>query len=394
MKDHTSLYLDVLRFSAAFLVFIFHAGHFSGAYIPVLGHLGSEAVIVFFVLSGLVVSFTSDQKHTDIVDYSLSRLARLWSVALPALAITLLADKIGQAINLSLYAPLQPLSAYKWLVLLPANAIFISQIWNFDLWPGSNGPFWSISYEFWYYCIFGFAFYFRGKARIVLVIGASVIAGPQILLAFPAWIFGSLVYFFIRRRGEIRHQRQYGYVLWIASIASLCAYTLCGATDFLQSVFAASAKIAKYEVDFWPKTYFIAFFIAVNIYGFDIAGGVAAGALMKYRRHIRLLADWSFGLYLFHYPLGYLCKVLASLFLEAGRAPSVLFIYGTSFAMSVGLACLCEAHKRDVNLIVRSAFHLAVPKRLVEIMCAAGRAPRTEPAAPVVVRTPNPSPLT
>ena len=48
----TSLYLDLIRFIAAILVVFSHAVTFEKIKIPILSGYGSEAVAIFFVLSG------------------------------------------------------------------------------------------------------------------------------------------------------------------------------------------------------------------------------------------------------------------------------------------------------------------------------------------------------
>src|SRR5437868_2521206 len=157
------------------LVFVYHMGYFAGWRMPWVGGYGSEAVIVFFVLSGFVISYTAKNKHPDFRDYALSRLARLWSVMIPALGLTCILDVIGQHLSYAAYSPLVHYSAIKWLAAILANLIFLDQFWSFSIWPGTNGPFWSIAFEFWYYAIFGAAFYLSGRWRIITVIAAFLI---------------------------------------------------------------------------------------------------------------------------------------------------------------------------------------------------------------------------
>lgn len=359
MRIHTSLYLDVLRFGAAMLVFIMHMGFFSGYYIPYVGNFGSEAVVVFFVLSGLVVSYTADLKHTDFIDYSISRLARLWSIVVPALAITLAADKIGQSIDLSQYGALQSLSAWKWVFLLVSNALFVNQVWGLNLSPGSNGPFWSISYEFWYYVIFGLFFYFSGRLRAALVLVAVLIAGPRIVIAFPAWVIGVGLYRLIKL--ECTANYRIGIFIWLFSLAALVVYSLADVTGCLELMFPAALAYKKWEIDFWPKTYVISIIIAVNIYGFHIGFGWLENALLKCRSVIVFVADCTFGLYLFHFPLAYLFKVLVSLVPGWRGGAAVLLIYSLTFIFSMVLACIAERYKAKVKSVVRGVFYFVTP---------------------------------
>jgi peptidoglycan/LPS O-acetylase OafA/YrhL len=59
-----------------------------------LGGLGAEAVDVFFVLSGFVIGYATDSRERTPLTYAINRLARIYSVAIPALAATFILDGI------------------------------------------------------------------------------------------------------------------------------------------------------------------------------------------------------------------------------------------------------------------------------------------------------------
>jgi peptidoglycan/LPS O-acetylase OafA/YrhL len=44
---------------------------------------GRTAVLVFFVLSGFVIAWVTDTREHTLVEYGLSRVARLYSVVIP-----------------------------------------------------------------------------------------------------------------------------------------------------------------------------------------------------------------------------------------------------------------------------------------------------------------------
>ena len=71
----TSIYLDLLRAASAVLVFSIHIRNFL---LPELRYAmyGSEAVAVFFVLSGYVIGFTIENKHTDLRSFLAARISR------------------------------------------------------------------------------------------------------------------------------------------------------------------------------------------------------------------------------------------------------------------------------------------------------------------------------
>ena len=68
--------------------------------------------------------------------------------------------------------------------------------WFFSVRPGSNGPFWSLSYEFLYYMIFGSIMLLPSlKSKLIGGLLWILIAGPKILLLFPCWLIGCLAYY-------------------------------------------------------------------------------------------------------------------------------------------------------------------------------------------------------
>ncbi len=53
MNKQFSIYLDLIRFLAASVVFLSHAPGFSGGWLWQLGGLGHEAVVIFLFYPGL-----------------------------------------------------------------------------------------------------------------------------------------------------------------------------------------------------------------------------------------------------------------------------------------------------------------------------------------------------
>src|ERR1700742_1917757 len=86
MNRQTSLYLDLVRFLAALAVFVSHicGQRFTGGLLWQSEPYGDEAVDVFFVLSGFVIGYVTDGRETSTRSFAVARLARIYSVALPA----------------------------------------------------------------------------------------------------------------------------------------------------------------------------------------------------------------------------------------------------------------------------------------------------------------------
>lgn len=154
---------------------------------------------MFFVL-GFVIAFVTDAKERTPRAYAASRLSRLWSVALPALAATLAMDAIGKWLAPQAYAdvlnnPLGPL----------ASALFVNEFWTAQWHVGSNIPFWSLSYEAAYYLLFGIFVF--APMRWLWLAAAAALIGPKILLLAPAWIAGVIAYR-AAQRNPLRHRRR------------------------------------------------------------------------------------------------------------------------------------------------------------------------------------------
>lgn len=224
------LHLDIFRGTAALLVFIDHSRSFFFQDYCSLGPtsvlvklyylittFGHSAVIVFFVLSGCVISSSIEsarlQGRWSWGDYLINRFCRLWMVLIPALILGGLLDYIGVTwFNSSgIYQ-----GAYLDIIKLPVinrlgpvdflgNVSFLQTIMVPPF--GSNGPLWSIANEFWYYIIFPlllFAFldYYSKTVRIFFLLAAGalfIFVGKFISLYFIIWLLGAGSFYLFNR---------------------------------------------------------------------------------------------------------------------------------------------------------------------------------------------------
>jgi len=189
--------LDFLRFSAAIAVFLGHTNFywfFCGNYSGLGPQNGQDYVIIFFVLSGFVISWSIDRKKDyHFKQYVFDRMVRLWSVALPALCLGAVLDHFGRSIHPQTYGNIFSADhlGLKYLI----SSLFLHESWFFSVRPGSNGPFWSLSYEFFYYLIFGaIALLPSLKSKLLVGLTFCLLAGPKVLILFPCWLVGCLSY--------------------------------------------------------------------------------------------------------------------------------------------------------------------------------------------------------
>jgi peptidoglycan/LPS O-acetylase OafA/YrhL len=177
---------------------------------------GHQAVIVFFVLSGYWISkivIERDAKGSwTWVRYYVERLTRLWVVLLPALVLGLACDVLSSRVfhftgaNLGSHSLVRDWGAHLTAPTFLANAVFLQTLVAPVL--GSNGPLWSLAYEFWYYLWFPAIFVLIRRrtpvswAMAAVAVG-TIIAFPVMLPGAVCWLCGTGCYLLSRRLGRI-----------------------------------------------------------------------------------------------------------------------------------------------------------------------------------------------
>jgi len=279
-----SLYLDVLRIWAAVVVLVSHMGYTrftNGRWLWVRElNLGSDAVVLFFVLSGLVIALTAETKDSNIRVFGFNRITRILSVALPALVIGFALDRLGAHSYPEFYA-------LGWYERVPfAEQLFrglsFSNEWGSGIRLGSNGPYWSLSYEVAYYAIFAIAFYLRGILRATLIALLTVVVGLNIMILAPCWIVGVVVWKCIRN----------AYIPALAvDLPTLLSY---------YTIVTLGIEGMRFSDEFiW--NWLLAFAFGIHLMGAICL--LKKEPSPKRARQIRWLAGGSFSLYLMHYPL-------------------------------------------------------------------------------------------
>lgn len=225
-SEHASLWLDALRGFAAFGVFTSHWRdclfrdypqlHYRDPLIAAayfITGLGHEWVVVFFVLSGYLVGGSLLrqllQQRWSWRHYAFDRLTRLYVVLIPALLLGGLIDLVGlhffgssstytahHGMRLMTAAPTHQLT----LRVLAGNYMFLQGIAVPVF--GTNGPLWSLSYEFWYYVAFpllAFAFWKDSPAARRLLsftwlLAVLIFIGWKMACMGTIWLMGVAIY--------------------------------------------------------------------------------------------------------------------------------------------------------------------------------------------------------
>jgi peptidoglycan/LPS O-acetylase OafA/YrhL len=293
MTQALSLYLDALRFGAAFTVFVSHwAGErYSGGLFWQLMGYGRTSVIVFFVLSGFVIAWVTETRERSFEDYAFSRITRLYSVIVPAFLLTAVLDRLATAIDPQLYGPEVSLGPVERFLGYALSLVFLGESWGLTMLPGFNVPFWSLNYEAWYYVLFGAALFLRGRRRTVAVIAAALLSGPKILLLLPIWLMGLLAW----RWRAVLSARQ-GAPLAFAAVAAFAALEMLGGRQLFDEAATPWLPFSYSAYDYVVGALIAVFIMALANTPLRLPGD-------REQRLIRWLAATSFGLYLYHYPL-------------------------------------------------------------------------------------------
>jgi peptidoglycan/LPS O-acetylase OafA/YrhL len=186
-----SLWLDLVRAVSAFFVVLDHAPTLFD--MPNTPRWGHQAVIVFFVLSGYVISYVADTREPTARAFLVARFARLWSVLVPAIALTVACDMIGRTFGTDprgfAGSPIDHP-----LIRIGAVLLFLSETWV-SIQPLSNGVAWSLCAEFWYYMLYAaWMFVPPGRARCAVLALGALLAGFKALLLLPIWLMGVALY--------------------------------------------------------------------------------------------------------------------------------------------------------------------------------------------------------
>ena len=304
-----SLSLDIVRISAAMAVFIAHFsyGRISGGWLSEMwaAPFAHHAVMVFFVLSGIVIAYVAGEREDTPQSFFKARFVRLYSVVLPTIVLTPMLDWIGRQADPALYDGWWYQSGDP-LYRIGTALFFLHESWLSSTRYFSNGPYWSIAYEFWYYVAFGALWFLRGAKRWLALAGVFLAAGPKILLLFPVWLLGVLVWRFIQ---WYRPPPAIGAVTLVASVAAYILFVRTGAYDVLDdagnSVVSAAGvwpqALAWSEA--WPSYYVLAILIAACFVSLASLSEWLETLLRPAAAWIRWVAGATFTMYLMHYPM-------------------------------------------------------------------------------------------
>lgn len=316
LTHSASAHLDLIRATAAWAVMWGHLRAFFFVEFPNVHHgnrilegiyfvtgFGHQAVIVFFVLSGFLISSAVIKRFVtrtwSFGQYAIDRASRLYIVLIPGLLMGLLWDQSGRLLFASSRLYSQPLVAFGNIVAQQqitiknfiGNLLFLQTI----LCPpfGSNGPLWSLANEFWYYILFPLILvailaWKKTSLRVaipitILVLCVAAFIGVGILLGFPIWLAGCGLVFAYR---YFRLEQKTALVLY------LFVFT----TSFSICLFAARMDRLP------PRSSDLLVGLAFTFFLFGALQLELGPGQKRYARIAHFLSGFSYSLYVLHFP--------------------------------------------------------------------------------------------
>lgn len=308
LSSGSSIMLDFIRSVTAQLVVLGHGMSIFGIFYifhqPNFPWIQNIAVLIFFILSGFLISYSTFRKIKFKANYSfkhffIDRFSRIYSAFIPALLLVVVLDYV------SIYLSPVKLETSHYQFLDNYNIkTFIGNLFMFQDFPiqkiipvskitsfGSARPFWTLAVEWWIYLFFG---YFtleiiRNKItlkNIIVLAFLSVIPLFNLISGrgdglFVYWLFGAIIYLILKNNllDKLSKRKKLGIFL-IISILSII-------------------RVFKTMEEYEPIFAFLLSFALLLI--IDISKNISFSKIVT--NIIKKSADYSYTLYLIHYSI-------------------------------------------------------------------------------------------
>lgn len=365
------VYLDFARAAAALAVLTGHAANIflqgsrvANSNIEIVG------VLVFFLLSGFLISFSVFQKHKEpeygFTEYFIDRFCRIYCAFLPALALVAVLDSwsiraasyvwqerlnIQTAVGNVLMLQEFPLFQFARRAGVPDTTWFIRTF-------GSAGPFWTISIEWWIYMVFGAIVLVRLRTHkpfkpwqwLLLGFAAiepayNLVAGPDRCLTM-LWMVGMSVSFafvakpqwFTAEWWSISEQR-WRRACYIGGISCIIALVV---HKYAQLVHQGSASIAEFQSGV---------LLGGALFALLFAFSGVRHVPHAIERTVGFIANYSYSLYLTHFSILILVKTL---FPRDYDPLAFIVAIALSNVVAVMFWYLFERHYRNVATLLKT----------------------------------------
>lgn len=326
-KQHFA-WLDAMRLIAAFLVLLCHSrndfflkynflesdqqGAISSLFY-LIGRMGSEAVFVFFILSGFLVGGVGLERimnsHFNLKSYTINRSVRIMIPLLSAIVLfVIVAPIVGEEIHWG--RVIGNLSSLQCIICDPLVS-----------------PFWSLSYEVWFYItLAAFALIIRKKRSGYILFAVCCLAytkmNPLYLLM---WLIGAAAYL---TRPKVFNK-------WHFAINIIFVFIAIALTQMTKA-----SKALSFDLPYWGEGYNLLLCICIGWFIQQVI------LLKPNKRWVQSteklfgrLADFSYTLYLTH---RIVLLVIFTLFLEKEKAD--LSLQNIGVFVLIMIVCLLVAY--------------------------------------------------
>ena len=343
--------LDVLRGLAALYVLVGHAkwllweGYTEGYKthpelysvidkVQVFGFtafsFGHQAVMLFFVLSGFVIHYSSYNQTIRFGSFSIrtyvwKRIKRIYPPFLLAILLTFLLDNIGKNQGYSIYTsttnfPIINESIFSdlsWQTLLGNICMLqklVTRVW------GSNGPLWSLMYEWWFYILYILVFFINKRKPVLTACLIGLVFILSLFIPYMEYKWITVInYFFAWYLGVIAADWYLGRLGNVREKFMLISYLVA------VLAIATHLKGNKYMSDYYMAVAFVGVvYLSLLFY-----------KQLRYFQVLQPLGDFSYSLYVIHMPV----IVLMSGWLQKHSAGALPMHFGYVY-LGIGICLL------------------------------------------------------
>jgi peptidoglycan/LPS O-acetylase OafA/YrhL len=250
--------------------------------------LGQQAVMIFFVLSGYLIGGEvmreMNNNSFSWKVYLIKRLVRLYIVLIPALLLTVAFDHIGNNFYNFLGGYDRFFDSGKENLTTFLINFFMLQHSHGAIF-GSNDPLWSLAYEFWYYLLFPLIAQVcltKSKSTKIVSIGFILLIlsliSLKITLYFSIWLLGVMIWF-VPKNIFLNFKPPF---------------------YFLSALFLLTVSFSRYKTGFFGDLLVGAAYASIVLY-FIYNKDCLCRVLINWKGN-KVLANFSYSLYLLHFP--------------------------------------------------------------------------------------------
>ncbi len=323
ISDTFSTLLDFVRFLCSQGVVLSHLFIFFGFSGLFFTKMASYCVLMFFVLSGFLISYSLRQHRLKNKDYSFShffkdRFFRIFPPFIAALVLVFILDMVGfyftgQYYSLTIYIQNFIINAFQlqeYPLATYLNEHYMIEFFRFHYF-GTDLPLWTISIEWWLYMFYGFAVFFIIKNTSVKWYHLIILI---ILSVTPVY------YIFVSTRMD-KGLTLYWFLGVIITFSRIL-YVPNGSLPFILNILLLVLGMFGFAT-FGYRTTIIIFFISLLLMT-QTTSGHKTSFNQKTKKVASALAGYSYSLFLIHYSIIYF---IMNVFEFEHRVPQFIVVF-------------------------------------------------------------------